>query len=100
MWNSCAFRQHVSTAVFDDCRLILLGLGESLEGVMGLLAVSLQHSLLHVLALLLSPLFLCCLHLLSDFSVLFFCTLVLLQCLCISVVSVAASGRTDPELRL
>ena len=37
--NSCAFRQNVSTAVFDDCSLMLVGLGESLEGVVGLFAV-------------------------------------------------------------
>ena len=34
-----AFRQNVSTAVFDDCSLMLVGLGESLEGVVGLFAV-------------------------------------------------------------
>ena len=48
---------------------MLLGLGESFEGVVGLLAVSQNHSLLRVLALLLSSLSLCCRHLLPDFSV-------------------------------
>ena len=50
---------------------MLLGFGESLEGVVGLFAVSLRHFFfLHVLALLLNLLFFCCLHLLSDFTVL------------------------------
>ena len=49
--------------------LCCLGLVKSLEDVVGLFAVSWQHSLLYVVALLLSPLFLGCLHLLPDFSV-------------------------------
>ena len=44
-------------------------LGESLEGVVGLFAVSLHNSLLYVLTLLLAPLFFCCLSLHPDFSV-------------------------------
>ena len=48
---------------------MLRDLGESLEGVVGLFAVSLHNSLLYVLALLLSLLFLSCLHLFPDFSV-------------------------------
>ena len=48
---------------------MLLDLGESQEGVLGLLAVSWHHSLLCVLALLLSPPSLCCLHLHPDLSV-------------------------------
>ena len=48
---------------------MLMGVSESLEVVAGFLAVSRHHSLLYVLALLLSPLFLRCLRLLPDFSV-------------------------------
>ena len=77
---------------------MLLGLGESLEGVVGLLAVPWHYSLLYVLALLLCPLFLCYLHLLPDFSVHFFFGLPLL-CLCTPIVSVVVSGHTDPEPR-
>ena len=40
---------------------MLLGLGEIINSVVGLFAVFWHHSLLHVLALLFSPLFLCCL---------------------------------------
>ena len=57
------------TAVFDDCWLMLLELGESLGGVVRLLAVSCHHSLLYVLALLLNSLFLCCLHFLPNFFI-------------------------------
>ena len=48
---------------------MLLDLGESLEDVVGLLAVAYHRSLLYVLTLLLNPLSLCCRHLLPDFSV-------------------------------
>ena len=48
---------------------MLLGLGESFEGVVGLFVVSCHHSILYVLALLLKPLSPCCLHLLPAFSV-------------------------------
>ena len=66
--TSYAFRQVVSIAVFDDSTDLILcwGLGESLEGVLGLLTVSFHQSILYVLALLFNPLFLCCLHLLPD----------------------------------
>ena len=78
---------------------MLLGLGESSEGVIRFFAIFLHHSLLYVLVLLLNPLFLCCLHLLPDFSV--HCIrVVLLQCFCTSIVSAAVSDRTDPESRL
>ena len=56
---------------------MLLGLGESFEGVVGLFAASCHHSLLYVPALLLNPLFFCCFHLLLILCSLF-CTLVLL----------------------
>ena len=51
---------------------MLLGHGESLGGVVDLIAVSLHHSLLYVLALVLCPLFLCCLRLRPDSPVHFF----------------------------
>ena len=38
--KGCAFRQDVSAAVFDDCWLVLLGLGETPEGVVVLSAGS------------------------------------------------------------
>ena len=89
---------------------MLLGLHESLKGVVGLLAVFWHHSFLYNLALLLNPLVPCCIHLLSDFSVHFFCTLDfsvnffctldLLQCLCTSVVRAVISGHTEPEPHL
>ena len=38
--KGCAFGQDASSAVFDDCSLTLLGVGESLEGVVDVFAVS------------------------------------------------------------
>ena len=82
---------------------MLLGLGESLEGLLGLLAVSYHQSLFYVLA----PL----LNLLSSFvAFVFFLTSlftrVLLQCFCTSVVqlpSLVAQIQKlvcDPRLNL
>ena len=45
----------------------MLGLGEGLEGLVSLLDVSRHRSILCVLALLLNPILLYCLHLLPDF---------------------------------
>ena len=93
------FRENIIAAVFDDCWLVLLDVGDSLDCVVGLLAVSLRHSLLFVNALAQSTLLL----LPSSSSWLLCsldCALVLFQCLCTSVVSAAVSGRTDPEPRL
>ena len=47
---------------------MLLGFGESLEDVVGLLVVFLHHSLLCVFALFLNPFFLYCLHHFAGFS--------------------------------
>ena len=46
-----------------------MDLAENHEGVVGLFAVSYHHSLLNVLAMLLNPLLLCCLHLLPEIEV-------------------------------
>ena len=76
---------------------MLLGLGESLEGVVGLFAVSWHNSFLCVLALLLSPLFHHCLHLLPYFSVHFS---VLESCFSACVFlffSASTAGHTYPE---
>ena len=40
MENSCVSHQNVSFAVFDNCGLVLFGLGENLVGVAGLFAIS------------------------------------------------------------
>ena len=48
---------------------MLLGLRDSLQDVVELFAVSWHYSILYILALLLNPLSLRCLHLVPDFSV-------------------------------